>query len=101
MMISEIPTRFRAFQKDESPPQTGRSAERESECREHESGRRPGAPARPRPVPRPRLPRRAASEGPAFLWNGLLNDNNSSPSVNQYFVDYGRSAHVDRSRSLR
>ena len=54
---------------------------------------------RPRPAGVPsavRLPRRAArSEGPAFLWNGLLDDYNSSPSVNQYFVDYGgRSAHV-------
>ena len=51
---------------------------------------------RPRPAGVPsavRLPRRAArSEGPAFLWNGLLDDYNSSPSVNQYFVDYGRVA---------
>ena len=45
---------------------------------------------RPRPAGVPsavRLPRRAArSEGPAFLWNGLLDDYNSSPSVNQYFL---------------
>ena len=99
MMISEIPTRFRAFQKDEqseSPPQTGWS-ERVRVCREHERQW-----LRPRVLPRPAravrgcraaLPARA--QAPAFLWNGLLDDYNSSPSVNQYFVDYGgRSAHV-------
>ena len=70
--------------------------------RESESSRTREWGYRPRPAGVPsavRLPRRAArSEGPAFLWNGLLDDYNSSPSVNQYFVDYGRSAHVDRRR---
>ena len=62
---------------------------------------------RPRPAGVPsavRLPRRAArSEGPAFLWNGLLDDYNSSPSVRistSSTTVVRRSAHVDRSRSL-
>ena len=111
MMISEIPTRFRAFQKDEqseSPPQTGWS-EIGSECRRNTRDivATPASTPAPRPC-RPRLPRRAASEGPGpsvlveWTFDDLIDDYNSiSASVNQYFVDYGRSAHVDRSRSLR